>query len=150
MEPNRINVLPDLTWAILRSAFSVHRELGPGLLESTYRACLSHQLRLDGLQAEVEKPIPLFYKGLQLGAPYRADLVIEGKVLVELKVVDTLLPVHSSQTITYLKLARLPVGLLINFNEASLKKGIRRFVNTRETDAAALAAEAPRPSPRIE
>ena len=140
METDRVNILPELTYAILGSAFTVHRELGPGLLESTYRECLVHQLRIDGLEAVAERPIPLVYKGLPLAAPYRADLVVESKVLVELKAVDALLPVHWSQTLTYLKLARLPVGLLINFNEKSLKKGIKRFVNAQAIPATSAIA----------
>jgi GxxExxY protein len=125
------DVLPDLTWRIVGSAIQVHRELGPGLLERTYRSCLVEQLRVDGLRADVEVPVPLAYRGVRLDSSYRADIVVEGKALVELKAVDLLLPVHSMQLLTYLKLCELPVGLLINFNVSMLKKGIRRFVNTK-------------------
>ena len=124
------NVHPELTWKIIGSALRVHGELGPGLLESTYRSCLLHQLRLDGMHAEGEAPIPLVYKGLRLDSPYRADIVVDRTALIELKAVSEILPVHSAQVLTYLKLSRLPVALLINFDVIRLKDGIRRFVNT--------------------
>ena len=128
-KPSR-NVYPELTWKVLGSAIQVHRELGPGLLEGTYKACLLEQMRIDGLEAEVEVPIPLTYRGVTLASSYRADVVVEGKVLLELKAVERILPVHTVQLLTYLKLCNLPLGLLINFNVPRLKDGIHRFANT--------------------
>jgi GxxExxY protein len=124
------NLFPDLTYRILGSAMKVHRALGPGLLERTYRRCLEHQLRADGMQVNCEVPIDIHYAGLLLEAAYFADLIVDDKVLVELKAVDQILPVHSMQVVTYLKLAGLPVGLLINFNESRLTNGLRRFANS--------------------
>ena len=106
----------------------VHTTLGPGLLESVYRTCLAQQLRLDRLTVRQEVPIPLSYKGVSLDHSCRADMIVEESVLVELKAVERLLPIHQAQTLTYLKLSRLNVGLLINFNVLSLKDGFRRFV----------------------
>jgi len=120
----------ELTYKIIGSAMEVHRCLGPGLLERTYLTCLHHQLRADGLRPMSEVPIPVHYKGLPLDASYRADLLVDETVLVELKAVEQIMPVHCMQTLTYLKLSRLPIGLLINFNVPSLKAGIRRFANT--------------------
>ena len=120
----------DLTWKILGSAIEVHRVLGPGLLESTYRTCLMHQLRADGLQARTEVPIPVAYKGIRLDTSYRADIIVEETAIVELKAVEQISQVHCLQTLTYLRLARLPVGLLINFNVPRLKQGVRRFINS--------------------
>jgi GxxExxY protein len=107
----------------------MHRALGPGLLESAYRACLVHQLRLDGFNARTEVPIALTYEGLNIGAAYRADVVVDDTVLIELKAVDHIDPVHCVQLVTYLKLASIPIGLLINFNVRQLRYGIRRFLN---------------------
>ena len=123
MEGERIN---DLTGKILGSAIEVHRELGPGLLESTYRACLMAQLAQDGLKAAAEVPVPILYKGTPLGS-YRADIVVEDLVLLELKTVEQLEPVHTAQILTYLRHCSLPIGLLINFNAPTLMRGVRRF-----------------------
>ena len=124
------NLFPELTYRILGSAMKVHRTLGPGLLEKTYRKCLEHQLKAEGMQVACEVPVDIRYEGLLLESAYFADLVVDNKVLVELKAVDQLLPVHSMQVVTYLKLARLPVALLINFNESRLTNGLRRFANS--------------------
>ena len=121
-------VCADLTQQILAGAMEVHRCLGPGLLESTYRTCLRRQLELDGLEVASEVPIAIHYRGLRIEASYRADLVVQDTVLVELKAVERLLPIHESQVLTYLKLCNLRVGLLLNFNVTSLKHGLRRFV----------------------
>jgi GxxExxY protein len=117
-----------LTRRILSSALQVHRDLGPGLLESTYRSCLVRQFELDGLAAEQEVPIPLHYRGVDVASAYRADIIVEGSVLLELKAVEHLLPVHVAQVLTYLKLGRLRLGLLINFNVTRLQLGIRRLI----------------------
>jgi GxxExxY protein len=98
------------------------------LLEAVYRTCLTREMAIRGLRYACEVPIPLAYKGASLETSYRADIIVEGAVLVELKAVDRLLPIHEAQLLTYLKLSRLRIGLLINFNAASLKHGIRRFI----------------------
>jgi GxxExxY protein len=110
--------------------------LGPGLLESTYRSCLQHRLTREGLQVDGEVPISIVFDGVTISGGYRADLVINDQVLVELKSVDRLLPIHISQTLTYLKHSNLQVGLLLNFNVQSLRNGIRRFDNrNRSSDS---------------
>jgi GxxExxY protein len=113
--------------AIIGAMIEVHRHLGPGLLESTYEACICQELDERGLRFERQLAVPLIYKGTPLGVSYRLDLVVEGHVLVELKTVDTLLPVHVAQVITYLRLTDLPIGLLVNFNVPVLKQGLRRL-----------------------
>ena len=129
MHVNNTNVPTDLTRAILGAAISVHRELGPGLLESTYRACLLRQLEADGLAVASEVEIPIRYKNFAIEAKYRADLIVEGKVLVELKSVDNLAPLHDAQVLTYLHHAGLDVGLLINFNVTRLMSGVHRLIS---------------------
>jgi GxxExxY protein len=116
-----------LSARVLGSAIEVHRTLGPGLLENAYRQCLVHQLRLDGMAVKTEVPIHLNYKGCIVEAAYCADLIVDDLVLVELKCVDRVLPVHRAQLATYLNLLDLRVGLLINFNEKRLPDGIRRM-----------------------
>jgi GxxExxY protein len=129
------------SWA---ARIEVHRNLGPGLLESTYRACLQHELNLQGFRVSAEVPIPVSYKGLAVEASYRADLIVDETVLLELKAVEQLLPVHSMQTLTYLKLAKVPIGFLINFNVPCLKQGVRRFANLRSSPERAAVAPPPR------
>ncbi len=116
-----------LTDAIIGAAITVHRELGPGLLESVYEKCLALELTQSGIQVVAQKEIPLTYKGLNLESGFRADLIVENKVLVELKAVDQLLPIHTAQVLTYLKLTGLQTALLINFNVPLLKNGIKRL-----------------------
>ena len=123
------DVLPGLTKSIIGSAIQVHRTVGPGLLEGTYRACLVHQLRKDGMSVRHEVPIKVKYDGVDLDVGYRADLIVHEQVLLELKSVETLLPVHEAQLLTYLRHSGLKVGLLMNFNVARLVEGLRRFVN---------------------
>ena len=106
----------------------MHRALGPGLLESVYLACLARELELRGIPFEHEKPLPVEYKGIHLDCSYWLDLLIDGKVVVELKAVDALHPIHEAQLLTYLKLSGCRVGLLINFNVPVLKNGIKRMV----------------------
>jgi GxxExxY protein len=117
-----------LTEVIIGAAIQVHRELGPGLLESTYEACLCHELSLLNLQVERQKIIPIRYKGILLDAGYRLDLVVECQVIVEIKAVAQLLPVHAAQLLSYLKQIGGGRGLLINFNEKLLKHGLRRLI----------------------
>jgi len=118
----------DLTGRILKCAYETHRILGPGLLESTYRVCLAHELTRNGLVVRQEVPIPIKFKEIDIEASYRADLLVDDCVLLELKAVEKLLPIHEAQTLTYLRHSNLKVGLLINFNVPRLKLGLRRFI----------------------
>ena len=116
-----------LTGKIIGAAIEVHRTLGPGLLESAYEACLIYELRLRGIKVEHQKPLPVFYKDVMLDCGYRLDLVIENQVIVEIKTVSSITPIHEAQLLSYLKLSDCKVGLLINFNVIVLKDGIRRM-----------------------
>lgn len=120
--------LNKITEAIIGAAIEVHRQLGPGLLESAYQECLCKELSLRGIPFERERPLQLEYKGLELECGYRLDILVANLVVIEIKSVETLAPVHEAQLITYLKLGGWKVGLLINFNVAVLKDGIRRRV----------------------
>lgn len=118
-----------ITERIINSAITVHKELGPGLLESAYEACLMHELLTNGVSVERQKELPVKYRGVQIDCGYRLDLLVEDQVVVELKSVDRLENIHEAQVLSYLKLSGYQVGLLINFNVRFLKDGIRRFVN---------------------
>ncbi|GAB6007513.1 GxxExxY protein [Dysgonomonas reticulitermitis] len=118
----------DLTERILRCAYTVHTELGPGLLESAYEACLFYELQQNGLIVERQVELPVEYKGIEIEAGYRIDLLIENKVILELKAVEEFKDIHTAQLLTYLKLAECKIGYLINFNVKSLRTGIKRFV----------------------
>ena len=120
--------LNKLTSKILKCAFAVHTALGPGLLESAYEECLYFELQQAGLKVEKQKVLPLVYKDVKLDAGYRLDLFVESKVVIELKSVETLNDVHTAQVLTYLKLSKSKIGLLINFNVKSLKHGIKRLI----------------------
>jgi len=113
----------------LGAAIEAHRNLGPGLLESAYEECLCRELVIRGLTFERQKPLPLSYKGIKLDCGYRLDIVVEGLVILELKAVDRIEPIHEAQLLTYLKLEKLKLGILINFNVRVLKNGIKRIVN---------------------
>jgi len=117
-----------LTQRIIGAAIEVHRYLGPGLLESAYEACLAYELEQAGLTVERQKALPLVYKEIHLDQGYRIDLLVEQKVIVELKVVDELTPVHEAQILSYLKFSGCKIGLLINFDVKLLKDGIRRYI----------------------
>ncbi len=117
-----------LTSKIILSAMQVHTELGPGLLESLYEASLEIELQSVGLTVKRQVDVPVLYKGKELGIGFRADMIVEGMIVLELKSVETLLQIHRAQLITYLKILNLPVGLLINFNTIHLRDGIRRCV----------------------
>jgi GxxExxY protein len=114
---------------IIGIAIEVHQALGPGLLESAYKECLYYKLQKYGLYVEKEKPMPLIFEEVKLECGYRIDLLVENKVVVELKSVDELNDIHLAQTLTYLKLGNYKLGLLINFNVVLLKNGVRRIVN---------------------
>jgi GxxExxY protein len=116
-----------ITEQILRAAYKVHSTLGPGLLESAYQACLVYELKKEGFLVETEKPLPLIYEEVKLDCGYRIDVLVEDSVIVELKTVDGFSDVHVAQMLTYLRLAKKRVGLLINFNTKSLKNGIKRI-----------------------
>ncbi len=118
-----------ITGEIIGAAIEVHRHLGPGLLESVYRDCLWHELGLRGLAAEKEVAFPVRYKEKEISSGYRVDLLVQRSVIVELKAVETLLPIFTSQLLSYLRMSGLKLGLLINFNVAQLKDGVRRVVN---------------------
>jgi GxxExxY protein len=121
--------LNKITGDIIGAAIEVHRALGPGLLESAYEACLAYELVQQGLKVEQQKPIPVVYKEIRLDCGYRLDLLVENEVIVEVKSVDELAPIHSAQLLSYLRLSGCKVGLLINFNVEILKHGIRRLAN---------------------
>jgi GxxExxY protein len=125
---NKFYYEQDLTEKIIGATIEVHRTLGPGLLESVYQACLARELALRKLAFEQQKPLPVEYKGLQLDVGYRLDFIVEDKVVLELKAADALHSVHEAQLLTYLRLTGCKIGLLINFNVAVLKNGIRRMV----------------------
>lgn len=114
---------------IVDSAFQVHSNLGPGLLESSYQACLSYELESRGLSVESEVELPLVYKGKEIKVGYRLDLLVEQQIIIELKAVDLLRPIHQAQLLTYLKLTRCSLGYLINFNVSLIKDGLRRIVH---------------------
>jgi GxxExxY protein len=118
----------DLTHQIIGAAIEVHRLLGPGLLESAYEECLCRELTLRNLKINRQLPVPVSYKDVKLECGYRLDLVVEDKVVVELKCIEAFAPVHEAIMLTYLRLSGYPVGLLINFNVTILKDGIKRFV----------------------
>ncbi len=116
-----------LTEKIIGRAIEVHRALGPGLLESAYQRCLAHEMKVQGVDYEAEKPVPVLYKGLELDCGYRLDLLVEKEVVVELKSVDKIAGIHQAQLLTYMRLANVRRGLLINFNTPRLVDGVKRF-----------------------
>ena len=118
-----------VTHRIIGCALEVHRALGPGLLESTYEACLAREMQIADVPFVRQWPIPIHYRGSTLDCGYRADFCVEEKVLVELKAVEQVLPLHEAQILTYLKLSELRIALLINFNVPQLREGIRRFIS---------------------
>jgi GxxExxY protein len=126
---SRFSDINAVTEAIIGAAIEVHRHLGPGLLESAYLNCLAKELELRDLCFEKEKRLPVEYKGFNLDCAYRLDLIVEDQVVVELKTVETILPIHEAQLLTYLKLTGCKIGLLINFNVPVLVKGLKRMIN---------------------
>jgi GxxExxY protein len=119
----------EITRAVIKAAIEVHKNLGPGLLESSYKACLFYELIKEGLNVKKEVSLPLIYKDINLDCGYRIDLLVENKVILEIKSVESLNDIHMAQTLAYLKLSDNKVGLLMNFNVTRLIKGIRRIVN---------------------
>lgn len=119
----------ELSKIIVNSCFDIHKELGPGLFESVYEACLYFELIQQGLLVERQKELPVIYKSIKMEIGFRSDLIVENKVIVEIKSQEAIAPVHQKQVLTYLRLTGLKLGLLINFNEALIKNGIQRIVN---------------------
>ncbi|MBN1847921.1 MAG: GxxExxY protein [Deltaproteobacteria bacterium] len=113
---------------VIGCALEVHKHLGPGLLESTYEQCLVYELKLSNIPFSLQHPLPIEYKGVKLDCGYRIDLFVDNNIIVELKSVDKILPIHQAQLLTYMKLSDISVGLLINFNVTHLKNGIKRMV----------------------
>ena len=118
----------ELTERILGAAIEVHRHLGPGLLESVYETCTAHEFSLQKIPFESQKQVEILYKGVRLAADLRADFIVDSKVVVELKAMDAILPIHRAQLLTYMQLCKCEVGLLINFNSDQLMRGVERFV----------------------
>ena len=116
-----------ITEKIIGCAIQVHKELGPGLLESAYEECLMYELKQAGLNAERQVPVPIVYKEIKLDCGYRIDILVEKQVIIELKAVDALIPVHEAQILTQMKFAKKEIGLLINFNVTLLKNGLKRY-----------------------
>lgn len=130
-----VKALDDITGAIVDAAMKIHMELGPGLLESVYEAVLTRALERRGFHVERQKVIRFEYDGMVFEEGFRTDLIVDARVVVELKSVEKLAPVHSKQLLTYLRLMNLPVGLLINFGAATLKEGLHRIVNKLQASA---------------
>jgi GxxExxY protein len=136
MEDNFEKIIPEiqaLSYKIIGLAIEVHKQLGPGLLESAYQECLFYVIKKAGLKVEKEKSLPIIYKEIELNQGYRIDLLVEDKLVIELKTVDSYISVHYAQILTYLKLGKYPLGLLINYNSIILKNSIKRFINTALT-----------------
>lgn len=123
-----MEILNQISYDIIGASYKVHSELGPGLLESTYEVCLEYELMKIGYKVERQKPLPVIYDGIMFDAGYRIDLLVEDLVIVELKSVNEMIPLFKAQLMTYLKLAELKLGLLLNFNVTDMKKGITRIV----------------------
>lgn len=128
MQTNQLDKMNELTYEIIGAAYDVHTELGPGLLESTYEVCLEYELRQRGLKVERQKALPVKYNGIKLDAGYRIDLLVEDMIIIELKAVEKIEPVHHAQLMTYLKLSGLKLGLLMNLNVTQMKQGIKRII----------------------
>jgi GxxExxY protein len=121
-------IFDELSKRVIGCAIEVHRNLGPGLLESTYEQCLAHELKCAQIPFVLQHPLPVKYNGIKLDCGYRVDLLVDNKIIVELKSVDKVLPIHKAQLLTYMKLAGIKIGLLMNFNVQFMKNGIKRMV----------------------
>jgi len=124
--PDELN---EISGKIIERSIKVHKALGPGMLEGAYEVCLMHELIKNGFKAESQVKLPIIYDGIRLDAGYRIDLLVEKSVIVELKAIEHLLPVHEAQLLSYLRMSNLKLGLLINFNQKLLRDGVRRVVN---------------------
>lgn len=121
--------LNELSYFVIRCALKVHTELGPGLLESAYEACLAHELRKNSLKIETQVALPVVYDGIKIDLGYRLDLVVEDQLVIEIKAIENVLPVHKAHLLSYLRLSKRKLGLLINFHVTHLREGISRIVN---------------------
>jgi GxxExxY protein len=139
MRHGEVEDLNQLTEAVLNAAIKVHRELGPGLLESAYEACLCFELTRRGFLVERQKPQPIVFDGLHIDCGYRIDLLVEGKIVLEVKAITQVLKIHQQQVLTYLRLSDRRVGLVINFNQQRLMDGVKRVVNDFPDRACSLA-----------
>lgn len=128
MQSDDVVGLNEISEQIIGAVIEVHKQLGPGLLESVYEVCLGQELSLRGVQFQAQVAVPVVYKGVRLAADFRADLIVENQIVVELKAIEKIQPVHQAQLLSYLKLAGYKLGLLINFNVPVLKQGIRRLI----------------------
>ena len=125
MDLNKVNALSN---KIIGLAIEVHRNLGPGLLEATYQQCLAYELSTNGINFVLEHPIPLKYKDINIDCSFRADVIVADCIILELKAIDKILPIHEAQLMTYLKITGIKLGLIINFNVKTLKEGIKRII----------------------
>jgi GxxExxY protein len=125
----------DVTEKIIAAALKVHSAIGPGVLESVYKTCMAHELKKLGIGVSCEVTLPVVYDGLKLDSGFRIDLLVEDLVVVELKCVETLLPIHKAQLLTYLRLSNKPIGLLLNFNVVHMREGIKRILNNKYESA---------------
>ena len=123
---SNLDLLNDISYKIIGAAFRVHKELGPGLLASTYEVCLEYELSLAGFLVERQKILPVIYRNIELDAGYRIDLLIENQIILEIKTLEEIVPKHRAQLMTYLKLSGLKLGLLLNFNVVDMKKGAKQ------------------------
>lgn len=121
----------ELTDKIIGAAMKVHSTIGPGVLESVYRTCMAHELKKLGIEVSCEVALPVIYDGMRLESGFRIDLLVEDLIVIELKCVDTLLPIHKAQLLTYLRLSNKPVGLLLNFKVVHMREGIQRILNNK-------------------
>ena len=133
-------LMDEVTALVLDSAMRVHSALGPGLLESVYEKCLAHELQSRSLRVQTQVWLPVIYDGIEIEGGYKIDLLVEGVVVVELKVVEQILEIHKAQLLSYLKLSKHSVGLLINFNTVHLRDGIRRLVNNYRSSASSASS----------
>jgi GxxExxY protein len=133
-EGNSTNQIDRIAKELVDAAFKVHSSLGPGLLESAYEACIAHELTKRGYRVERQKPQPVIYEGLEIEVGYRLDLLVEDLIIIELKAVEQLAPIHQAQLLTYLKLSNKQLGFLINFNVPLIKNGIRSIANQFQTN----------------
>jgi GxxExxY protein len=143
MHGDAMTALNELTSPLIGAAIEVHRRLGPGLLESVYFECLLIELARTGLQIETQRRVPVVYRGIPLRTSFRIDLLVEQQVILEVKAIDRILPVHQAQLLTYLKLTGCPAGLLLNFNVPALKDGIKRVLNLRKEAGRAAGPSGP-------
>jgi GxxExxY protein len=121
----------EITSQVIAAALKVHSAIGPGVLESVYKTCVHHELRRTGLSVQAEVALPVLYDDLRMESGFRIDLLVENMLVIELKCVEALLPIHKAQLLTYLRLANMPLGLLLNFNVVHLRDGIKRVLNNR-------------------